>query len=31
MAEELNKDEFWIDAQIKQFKEIAGNYLVTSD
>jgi glycerol-3-phosphate dehydrogenase len=31
MADELNKDEFWIDAQIKQFKEIARNYMVKSN
>ncbi len=31
MAGELNKDEFWINSQFKQFKEIAGNYLVKSD
>ena len=28
MANELKKDKSWIDAQIKQFKEIAENYLV---
>lgn len=29
MADELKKDKSWIDAQVKQFKEIAENYLVS--
>lgn len=31
MAEELSKKQIWINAQIKQFREIAGNYLINSD
>ncbi len=31
MAGELTKDRGWINAQIKQFKELAGNYLINSD